>query len=197
MIKEATIIAGLVCCLGGEIAQAQPADCLTTINAKLPLKVTFDDGSTIVALERTKDNLRSEAKLSDGRKTDGSTYQGLFPLTRQVPSGTLRFNWTPDLAQFFPLKVGTHIVADASVLLPGNNRARTYATEMSVLAEETLRIGGCDYPVFKIEVSSRLDQGFVSDKAIHYHHAASMLTLRTLTPTTPPEVVERRAIRIE
>lgn len=46
MIRRATIIAGLVCCLGGEIARAQQADCLAAINTKLPLKVTFDDGST-------------------------------------------------------------------------------------------------------------------------------------------------------
>lgn len=45
MIRRATIIAGLVCCLG-EIAQAQQADCLAAINTKLPPKVTFDDGST-------------------------------------------------------------------------------------------------------------------------------------------------------
>jgi len=197
MVKQAIVIASLVCCLSGAIAQAQQADCDTAIDTKLPLKVTFDDGSIITALDRGKDNLRSEATLADGRKANGSTHQGLFPLTRQIPSGTLTFDWKQNLAQFFPLKVGEHIVADATVVLPANQPARTYATEMSVLAEETLRVGSCDYPVFKIEISSSLDRAIISDKAIHYFHAPSMLTLRTLTPTTPPEVVERRAVRIE
>lgn len=203
MTKEiAAIVLGLMFSLSGEVAFAQQADCFIAGNAELPLKITFDDGSTIAVLDRAGDSLRTETTLPDGRKSNGSAYRGLFVLTRELPATTVEFNWNQDLAHFFPLKVGEHIVADAAVLLPANKTTGRYATEMSVVAEEIVRVGSCDYPVLKIEVSSRLDQGAVVGKATHYYHAASMLNLKSIIPTlatatVPSKAVERHAIRVE
>ena len=203
MTKEiAAAVLRLVFSLSVETAYAQKADCSITDNAKPLLKVAYDDGSTITVLDRVGDKLRAETMLPDGRKSNGSAYRGLFTLMRELPTTTVEFKWNQDLAHFFPLKVGEHIVADATVLLPANRAAGRYDTEISVVAEEKVRIGSCDYPVFKIEVSARLDQGAMSGKAIHYYHAASMLNLMSIVPTPatatmPSKAVERHAVRIE
>jgi|KBSMisStaDraftv2_1062788.scaffolds.fasta_scaffold187342_2 hypothetical protein len=203
MVKEITaVVLSLIVSLRAEVAYAQRADCFTTGGAKLPSKVTFDDGSTIAVLDRVGDKLRTETTLPDGRKSNGSAYRGLFVLIRELPTTTVEFNWNQDLAHFFPLKVGEHIVADAMALLPTNKAAGRYFTEMSVVAQEIVRIGSCDYPVLKIEVSSRFDQGAISGKATHYYHTASMLNLKSIIPTLatttmPSKAVERHAIRIE
>jgi hypothetical protein len=187
--------------LNGAVAYAQQVECPLTGNTKLPSKVTFDDGSTIAVVDRLGDKLRTVMTLPDGRRSSGSAFRGLFVLTRELPTMTTELSWNQDLAHFFPLKVGEHIVADATVTLP-SNRAGKYSTEMSVVGEEVVRIGSCDYPVLRIEVSSRFDQTPIAVKGLYYFHAASMLTLRSViptpaTPTTPSRDVERYAIRIE
>jgi hypothetical protein len=203
-VKRAILAAALL--LSGAFSaqvDAQQADCLLTGNAKLPSKVTFDDGSTVAVIERSGDTLRLETTLPDGRKSAGSSYRGLFLLTRELPTGgTFEFRWNRDLAQFFPLRVGEQIVAEAMVSLSPNRGTGSYDAEMSVVAEETIRIGNCDYPVFKIEVPRRLSDGTLSGKGVQYYHAASMLTLKSLNPTPatetmPAKTVERRAIRVE
>ena len=164
----AAVVLSLVFSLSIEVAYAQQADCSITGNAKLPLKVTFDDGSTISVLDRVGGRFRTVTTLPDGRKSEGNAYRGLFVSTRELPTTTIEYRWNQDLARFFPLKVGQHIVADATVVLPGNKAAGKYATEMSVVAEEMVRIGSCDYPVVKIEATARLDQQVMSGKATHY-----------------------------
>lgn len=196
------VVFGLFISSSVEVAYAQQADCSITGNAKLPLKVTLDDGSTIAVLDRVGGRFRTVTTLPDGRKSEGSAYRGLFVSTRELPTTRVEYRWNQDLARFFPLKVGQHIVADATVVLPGNTAAGKYATEMSVVAEETVRIGGCDYPVFKVEASARLDQQVMSGKATHYYHAASMFTLKSIIPTPatatkPSKMIERHVIRIE
>jgi hypothetical protein len=207
MIKEIAAVAlGLMLSLSGDGASAQQADCFTAGDARLPSKVTYDNGSTLTVLDRLGGELRSETTLPDGKKTRGSAYRGLFVSMRELPTMTAEYSWNQDLARFFPLKIGDHIVADATVLLPGKKAVGTYFTEMSVVAEEMLRVGSCDYPVLKTEMSSRLDlgdtKGVASGKGFHYYHAASMLTLRSIIPipataTTPSRIVEWRAIRLE
>jgi hypothetical protein len=202
-LKRATLAAVLLLSAAcGAKADAGQVDCPLTGHAKLPSKVTFDDGSTVAVIERRGDMLRIETTLPDGRKSAGSSYRGLFLLTRELPTGTFEFGWNRDLAQFFPLQVGEQIVAEASVSLSPNRGTGSYDAEMSVVAEETIRIGNCDYPVFKIEVPRRLDDGTLSGTGVQYYHAASMLVLKSLTPTpatatTPAKTVERRAIRVE
>lgn len=203
MVKNVVAIAlAFVFFISGEVAHAQQADCLAPGNTKLPSKVAFDDGSTIAVVDRLGDKLRTETTLPDGRKSAGSAYRGLFVLMRELPTMTAEYRWNQDLAQFFPLKVGKRIVADAGVSVTANKLTAKYATEMAVVAEETVRIGGCDYPVLKIEISSRLDDGAMSSKAVQYYHAASMLNLRSIIPTpptatVPSRLVERRAVRID
>jgi hypothetical protein len=206
MIKDiATVALGLMLGLSGDVAHAE-ANCFTAGDARLPSKLTQDNGAIWTVLDRLGGELRSETTLPDGKKTRGSSYQGLFASMRELATTTVEYRWNQDLARLFPLRVGAHIVADATVLLPGNKAVGIYSTEMTVVAEETLRVGSCDYPILKIEVSSRLDpgptQGPLGGTGLLYYHAASMLTLKSIIPvpataTSPARTGQWQAIRLE
>jgi hypothetical protein len=75
-------------------------------------------------------------------------------------------------------------------------------TDWSVIGIESVRVGECDYPVFKIDVRSQMGGSAQVRAVTHYYHQASMLTSRTVTtiPATaiaPAKIVERRAVKLE
>jgi hypothetical protein len=75
-------------------------------------------------------------------------------------------------------------------------------TDWSVIGIESVRVGECNYPVFKIDVRSQMGGAAQVRAVTHYYRQASMLTLRTLTtiPATvmaPAKIVERRAVKLE
>jgi hypothetical protein len=91
----------------------------------------------------------------------------------------------------------------ASHRAAGRERVTATFTDWSVIGIESVRVGECDYPVFKIDVRSQMGGGSAQVRAVtHYYHQASMLTLRTVTtiPATaidPAKIVERRAVKLE
>jgi hypothetical protein len=93
--------------------------------------------------------------------------------------------------------------AGASHRAAGRERVTATFTDWSVIGIESVRVGECDYPVFKIDVRSQMGGGSAQVRAVtHYYHHASMLTLRTVTtiPATaidPAKIVERRAVKLE
>jgi len=202
-------LAGLVI---GSFARAQtsekPAVCPGMNGAKLPTRVTYDDGSALTVVDRSGGKMYQEVMTPNGRKQYVVTYNGLFVLTSDVPTAKreqiakLEQTWKQDLAQFFPLKVGEHILADASTTTSVTDAAMNFVTEMTVGGVETVQIGACDYPVLKIDVRTQFRGGPVGT-ATHYYHQASMLPLRSLittiptTPDAPVKIVERRAVKIE
>ncbi len=201
-------LAGLVI---GALAQAQPSDTSATCpgmnGAKLPTKVTYDDGSALTVVNRSGGKMYQEVTTADGRKLYAVTYNGLFVLTSDVPTAKreqtakLEQTWKQDLTQFFPLKVGERILADATTKTSVNDAAMNFITEMAVGSVETVDIGPCDYPVLKIDVRTQFRGGPVGT-ATHYYHQPSMLPLRSVittiaTPNAPSRIVERRAVKIE
>jgi hypothetical protein len=197
----------------GSLAQAEtpdkPAVCLGINGAKLPTQVTYDDGSALTVVDRSGGKVYQQVTRPDGRKFNMVSYQGLFVLTSDLPTakpeqiGKLEQTWNQDLTQFFPLKVGEHILADATTKTSVNDAVMNFITEMTVGSVETLHIGECDYPVFKIEVSTQIRGDGPPRATTQYYHQGSMLSLRsvlTTIPATPldqPKTVERRAVKLE
>jgi hypothetical protein len=204
-------LAGLIV---GSLAQAQTSDasaiCPGINGAKLPTKVTYDDGSVLIVVDRSDGKVHQQVMMANGRKFDVVDYQGLFVLTSDVPTGKepdqtakLEQTWNQDLTQFFPLKAGERILADASTRTSVNDDVMKSITEMTVWSVETVHIGECDYPVFKIDVRNQFSGGGPQVASTRYYHQASMLTLRRVSTTIPAtpnaasKVVERRAVKIE
>jgi hypothetical protein len=205
------MLAGLMV---GSLAQAQTSDtsvaCPGINGARLPTRVTYDDGSVLTVVDRSDGKVHHEVMIPNGRKFDVVEYQGLFMLTSDAPTGkerdqtgTLEQSWNQDLTQFFPLKVGEHILADAATKTSANDAVTNLIIEMTVWSVETVHIGECDYPVFKIDVRNQFRGGGPLGFSTRYYHQASMLTLRSVTrtiqatPYTPAKIVERRAVKIE
>lgn len=197
-------LAGL---LVGSLAQAQTSDtsavCPGINGAKLPTQVTYDDGSVLTVVDRSDGKMRQELVTPDGRKSNVLTRYGLFVLTSDSQLGKLEHSWNQDLTQFFPLKEGERILADATTRTSVNDAVLNFIYEMTVWRVETVRIGQCNYPVFKIDVRSQFRGGGQHTTAIYYYHQASMLTLRSvittipLTPNESAKTVERRAVKLE
>jgi len=203
-------LAGLIV---GSLAQAQTSDtsaiCPGINGAQLPTRVTFDDGSVVTVVDRSDGKMHQEFVTANGRKLDVVDYQGLFVLTSDVPTGKepdqtakLEQTWNQDLTQFFPLKVGEHILADATNRNSKTSDVLNFVFEMTVWSIETIHIGTCDYPVLKIDIRSQFRGGPVG-ALTRYYHQASMLTLKSVstinppTPFDPPKKVERRAVKVE
>ena len=90
----------------------------------------------------------------------------------------------------------------ASHRAAGRERVTAMFTDWSVIGIESVRVGECNYPVFKIDVRSQMGGSAQVRAVTHYYHQASMLTLRTVTtiPATaiaPAKIVERRAVKLE
>jgi hypothetical protein len=182
------------------------AECLGMDGARLPTKVTLDDGSILTVVDRSDGKMHQRGLSADGQTSDVVTYRGLFPLTSNLPPSRIEYTWKKDLASFFPFKVGEKISANAipkiaDVALPTPYYVVEHVTEMSVMGIESVRIGECDYPVFKINLL-RPGGGRGSGAVTSYYHQASMLTLRAVTtiPATssiPAKTVDRRAVKLE
>ena len=102
---------------------------------------------------------------------------------------------TPSFGRRFLGKARAHRAA-------GRERVTATFTDWSVIGIESVRVGECDYPVFKIDVRSQMGGSAQVRAVTHYYHQASMLTLRTVTtiPATaiaPAKIVERRAVKLE
>jgi hypothetical protein len=200
------IIAPLAAFMAGSAAHAQTSDkstaCLGMNGERLPTQATFDDGSIVTVLDRSGGKLRYDVASPDKAKISMLTYYGLFTLTAEFPTATSEFTWNQDLTQFLPLKVGQRIVADASIKYASNKPVSGYATQMTVTGVESVRIGECEYPVFKIEVASQQGDAGVQGLIIRYYHQPSMLTLRTVLTIpapagAPARTVERRAVELQ
>jgi hypothetical protein len=206
------IIVALAGLIVGSLAQAQTSDtsavCPGMNGAKLPTKVTYDDGSVLTVVDRSGGKMYQVVTTADGRKLYAVTYNGLFVLTSDVPTAKreqtakLEQTWNQDLSQFFPLKVGERILADATTKTSVTDAVMNFISEMTVGNVETVHVGECDYPVLKIDVRTQFRGGPVGT-ATHYYHQASMLPLRSVittiptTPDAPPKTVERRAVKLE
>jgi hypothetical protein len=157
--------------------------------AELPAKVTFDNGSILNVVDRGGGKMHQEGLTANGQKSDAVTCRGLFLLAFGSPPARIEHVWNQDLASFFPIKVNDKISADATpkiadVSLGPGYYAVGYFIDMSVMGIESVRIGECDYPVFKIDLHWRRGGG--PGAATYYYHQASMLTLRivTMAPAT-------------
>jgi hypothetical protein len=131
----------------GSFAQAQTSDtsavCPGINGAKLPTQVTYDDGSVLTVIDRSAGKVHQEVTTANGRKFDAVDYQGLFVLTSDVPTGKergqtgkLKQNWNQDLTQFFPLKVGEHILADGTTKNSVNDTVMNSLIEMTVWSRD-------------------------------------------------------------
>ena len=192
--------------LAGSPVQAQSPDqsggggCLAP--DQLPTKATFDNGTIVTVLERRDGKIRYETRSPDGKTLTVVSYGGLFALTTDVAGVTYDVTWTQDLAQFFPLKIGEHILADASVKNSRNNGLSARVNETTVTGENTFRIGECEYPVLNIDTHSRVPGGSMQSVTTRFYHPPSMLVLWEVTtgPTTvngPVRTIERRVVRLE
>jgi hypothetical protein len=77
MIKDiAAVVLGLVLGLSGDVAHAQQADCFTAGDARLPSKVTYEDGATVTVLDRLGGQLRSETTMPDGKNRKAALIGG-------------------------------------------------------------------------------------------------------------------------
>ena len=65
---------------------------------------------------------------------------------------------------------------------------------IKIMSRETINVGGCDFPVFKIETRLSID-GKNANQVVKYLHAASMLTFRTIIEV--PTVANQPARTIE
>lgn len=180
----------------------KPADCPGLNGAKLPAKVTFDNGSVVTVIDRNGGKVTEDSLTANGHKTNIVTLYGLFTLTFDSPNMKIENTWNQDLAKFVPLKVGERISADAAVKNPAYSAVAPVFVDMSVMGVESISVGECDYPVFKIDVRSQIGGGAQVAVVTHYYHEASMLMLRTVTtiPATavaPAKIVERRAVKLE
>jgi hypothetical protein len=200
------IIAAIAAFMAGSAAHAQTSGtstaCLGMNGERLPTQATFDDGSIVTVLDRGGGKVRLDVAFLDKAKTSTLTYYGLFTLITELPTVTAEFTWNQDLTQFVPLKVGQRIVADASIKNSLNKPVPGYATQMTVTGVESVRIGECEYPVFKIDVASQLSDGSLQAVGIRYYHQPSMLTLRTVltfpaAAGAPARIVERRAVELQ
>ena len=189
-------------------AHAQTSDksaaCLGLNGERQPAKVTFDDGSVVNVIDRSGDKISLESLTPSGTKSNLVSQYGLFTLTFDSPNLKLENIWNQDLARFIPLKVGDRISADAAAKNPAANSALSAAVflDLSVMGVENIRVGECDYPVFKIDFRSQIGGGPQVATVTHYYHEASMLMLRTVTtiPATavaPTKIVDRRAMKLE
>src|SRR5436305_3470157 len=199
-------IAPIAAFMAGPVAHDQPSGtsdkstgCLGMNGERLPTQATFDDGSIVTVLERSGGKLRYEVAAPGKPKSSILTY-GLFTLKSELPTVTFEFTWNQDLTQFMSLKVGQRIVADASIKNSSNKPAASYATQMTVRGVESIRIGECEYPVFKIDVVSQQGDSSIQD-IVRYYHEPSMLTLRSVvtfpaTAGAPPRIVDRRVVEL-
>ena len=184
-------------------ASDEPVGCPGIGGAKLPTKVTFDDGSVMTVVDRNDGKVHEQRRTSDGKKSDVVTYRGLFLLSFNLPTSRINYNWKQDLPSFFPLKVDQSILADADPRPdPAPNYptyAVMYSVDMSVIGTDSIRIGACDYPVLKIYLRRA---GQSMRPATLYYDPASMLTLRSViempaTENAPAQVIDRRAVKLE
>jgi hypothetical protein len=200
------MIAAIAGFMARSVAHAQTSGtstaCLGMNGERLPTQATFDDGSIVTVLDRSGGKLRYESASPDKTKMSILTYYGLFTLTAELPAGTSEFTWNQDLTQFVPLKVGQRIVADASIKYSPSKPVSGYTTQMTVTGVESVRVGECDYPVFKIDVESQQSDGGMQAVVVRYYHQPSMLTLRSVltfpaAAGAPPRIVERRAVELK
>jgi hypothetical protein len=202
MRKSFWAVVAIVACLAGSVAHAQtaggPASCLN--GDKLPTKATFDNGFVQTVLERSGGKLHHEMMAPGGQKASVVSYYGLFTLTSELPTVKIEYTYNQDLTQFMPLKVGERVMVNASTKNSQNKPMPDLAIEMTVVGVESMSIGPCDYPVFKIEVRTQI--GGQQATGFRYYHQSSMLTLRTVmsTPATTnpaPILPEYRAVKLE
>jgi len=138
----------------------------------------------LTVIERGSRQMRHELLSPDGRKTTVVTYRGLFTLTTALPTLTFEMTWHQDLTQFVPLQVGERIVADARSKSSTNKSLPGYTTVMAVIGVDSIRVGACDYPVFKIDVRGGLADGSRQAVSTRYYDDPSMLTLQDREHTT-------------
>src|SRR5262245_58215701 len=176
----AAFVASSACVAAHAQTSGQPADCV-----KLPTQATFQSGAVLTVIARNDGKMQHETATPDGSKVTMLTYGGLFTLRAETPTVTLDYRWNQDLAQYFPLKVGQRIAADAVAKNSADTTTASYVTEMNVLGIETIPVASCNYSVFRVETRAKLGtQQGVSTK---YYHADSMFTLRNVmrVPNSP------------
>jgi hypothetical protein len=182
-------------------AHAQSTNCAEFISKKIPLKLTYQNGFAMTVVERKGSELRSELIFPKGGKITTVTYGGLFTLRRMTSQGLVEYKWDRDVTQFFPLKIGEHIIANATMTL-NNQVLNSGSEEHSVVARESYRIEDCDYPVLKIEFHNRFTMAPKEGDGIRYYHAASGLVLKSVskssaTPWIPEHTSEERIVKLE
>jgi len=194
----------IAACAGAAHAQStdQQANCAEVIGTKTPLKLTYQNGFATTVVERKGREIRSEMIAPSGAKTTFVTYGGLFNLRIVTPGGeVIDYKWDRDVTQFFPLKVGEHITAAATMNVKSGS-LNSFSTELTVVASESYRIEACDYPVLKIEFHNRFSQAPNEGDGIRYYHAASMLMLKWVSTTSafagfPQHTAEERVVKLE
>jgi hypothetical protein len=155
----------------------------------------------LTVVERNEGKMRHELVSPDKPKVTVATYCGLFTLMMEVPTWQQEYTYDQDLAQFIPLKVGERIHVNATTKNSLNRATPAITIEMTVMGAESIRIGACDYPVFKIDSRTQL-VGYRQRVVIRYYDPASMLTLRNVqtipaAATASPQAIDTRIVKLE
>jgi hypothetical protein len=135
----------------------------------LPTSVTYDDGSTATVIERTADFIHTR-QVSGRFVEETILHAGIFEIREERFGARYDFTYATD----FPSPA--QLVPGARFLL---KRTQTYSpfphfVEVEVVAEDTIEVGGCTYPV--LEVTRRPDYQLTPQT--FFVHMPSMLTLR-------------------
>lgn len=174
------------------VSAAAEAACRDGVEASLPNKVTFDNGSIVEVLERDANGLRYRATDGkSGRATESRVQAGTFVLETLLDGKAITFDWSTPLPSLTDLVVGASFDADATVTAP-DRPSRSLRVIVKVQGEDVVLLDGCRYPVLIIEVRNfDSDQQFST--VTKYLHVASQIPLRTIV-REGDKVVENRVI---
>jgi len=143
------VLALMLLVLAAPAAAQEAAACFTGA-AK---KVRFDNGRTTTIIQRHGNDITYTTPFAGGNDVVTKTHLLLFPKTSRMAARLIEYRWESRLPRMDDLAVGFHYDVEGK-MKSGDDPAQDYRIVGDVLAEDVVKIGGCEYPVLVIEARS-------------------------------------------
>lgn len=142
-----------------------------------PKKVHFDNGQTMEVVSHTAQDLTVRSVLPDGTM-QAALRSGLFALSSSGSGVTQHFEWLSDLPDLGGLQPGQRFSLEADMIVEHASRSY-YHVDLVVLRQDSVRVGGCDYPVIVVQRFDRLS-GVTSSSTL-WIAPRLLMALRTIS----------------
>jgi hypothetical protein len=140
--------------------------------------MVLENGSKVEVVARGDGRL-TLVHSAMGQSWTQELWMGFVPLSVTMSQGVIRWKWDSTLPDVPALIPGASLQLTGQLVQP-NGEIEDITTTLLVLAEATNSIGGCDYPVLRIEMRDVVDGQLVAH-TVQDLHVPSLLVLNIVT----------------